>query len=158
MQLGLENINTSQGYIIEGYPRNIEQVLLMEMNKVKYDLLIELFQPEEVILSKVAHRKVCKTCCISYNNHEFFIGEYKLLKISPKIEDICDKCGNPLKIRNDDNRMNVKRRYFDYQVNHEQMKKYFTSKEKYLFFNVINGIQDFSRLVGDIDHFLHITS
>ena len=149
----LGSIDPGEGYIIEGFPRNIEQTLLMELNNVKYDLMIDIFQPEELIIVKSKLRLVCNKCFTSYNDQEIFIGKYNLPKIAPIVNGICNSCGNTLTSRADDNTINVKKRYFDYQVNQELLKSYFTAKGKYLFFDLVNGVNDFTNLTDEIDRF-----
>lgn len=156
LKKALDGIDMEQGYIIEGYPRNIEQIFFLEINQIKYDLVVDLYQPEDVILAKAKHRKICKKCFASYNDQEIMIGKYNLVKITPKVLDICDRCGSQLHIRDDDKIGKLKSRYFDYQVNQEPMQKYFKNKGKYLFLDLVNGIEDFSTLLQQLNSFYNL--
>ena len=147
-------MSINQGYIIEGFPRTMEQLVLMEMNRLQYDLVLELYQPEEVLLEKSKFREVCKKCFLSYNNSNISFGNYKLRPNPSIINGICNQCNQVLDKRLDDNITILKRRFFNYQVNHEKFKEFFAKKQKYLFFDLFNGIDDFDRIVNSIDEFL----
>jgi adenylate kinase len=150
LKSAMEIIDISQGYIIQGYPRNIEQLMLLEINQIKYDLVIELYSTEEVILTKSQLREICLNCNISYNNQEILIGEYAQPCISEKNKGLCDRCGEKLTKRRDDKGTIVKKRYFNYQVNQELLKAYFVKKSKYLHFELLYGVNDFKRLIDEI--------
>ncbi|OMJ75351.1 hypothetical protein SteCoe_25505 [Stentor coeruleus] len=141
------------GYIIAGFPRNIEQVMLMHIENLQYDLVIDLFQPENVVILKAKYREICIPCNTSYNSQEISIGEYQLKSLAPKAIGKCDHCEKDLVKRPDDEFSHIKRRYFDYIVNYEDLRKYFEKKDKYFIFNVTKGVEDFSRLVGEIESF-----
>lgn len=127
--------------------------MLMQIGNLQYDLVIELFQPENVIIAKAKHREICVSCNASYNSQEISIGEYQLKSLASKVVGQCDHCGQKLVKRMDDDFSHIKRRYFDYMVNFDNLKNYFEKKDKYLIFNVTKGVEDFSRLVKEIEDF-----
>lgn len=86
------------GAILDGFPRTIEQAEkldeILEKSGKKVDLVINLVTPKEEIIDRMLTRRVCTNpdCKTTYN-----------IKLSPsKVEGICDKCGSPLKQRDDD--------------------------------------------------------
>lgn len=90
--------DAKNGAILDGFPRTIEQAekldeILSESGR-KVDLVINLVTPREEIIDRMITRRVCtnQECKATYNT--------KLHP--PKVEGICDKCGAPLKQREDD--------------------------------------------------------
>ena len=94
----LNQEDAQDGSILDGFPRTIEQAkkldeILENLGK-KVDLVINLTTPREEIIERMLTRRVCtnQDCKATYNT--------KLHP--PKVEGICDKCGSPLKQREDD--------------------------------------------------------
>ena len=90
--------DAQEGFILDGFPRTLQQAealdeMLSEMGK-KVELVINLETPREEIIDRMMTRRVCTNpnCKETYNT--------KLHP--PKVEGICDKCGSPLKQRDDD--------------------------------------------------------
>lgn len=149
----VKDLGVNSGYIIEGFPRNPEQIILMEVNLLQYDVAVDLYQPEDVIIAKAMSRLICSQCDSIYNTLDIEIGGVNLPKVASRIENICDNCGKPLEKRPEDQFTKIKRRYFEYQVNFGPIQRHFTKKNKYLFYEVVSGINDFKKLVGFIDEF-----
>ncbi len=85
-----------KGYILDGFPRTIPQaVALDEMlakKGYKLDFAVNVDVPDEVIVERMAGRRICPACGDSYH-----------LKYHPPIkEGICDRCGAALAQRPDD--------------------------------------------------------
>ena len=95
------------GYILDGYPRNINQAHSYDelLNKLNRDLGIVIFlnPPFDEIKTRVVGRVSCPECKATYNE------EIEFLK--PKKQGICDKCGSTLVKRSDDNLEAYKTRY-----------------------------------------------
>ena len=90
--------DAKNGYILDGYPRTLNQAkiykdLLLELN---YDKGVVIFFDidKERALKRTLSRIVCGNCGSSYN---LLVEDLK-----PKKENICDRCGNELKTRDDD--------------------------------------------------------
>jgi len=80
-----------KGFILDGYPRTIEQAEALE-KIAKIDAVILLTVPEEIIVERLSSRRICKNC-----------GEvYNIRFLKPKAEGVCDKCGGQLYQRSDD--------------------------------------------------------
>lgn len=94
----LNQEDAKDGAILDGFPRTIEQAKkldeILEQSGKKVDLVINLTTPREEIIDRMLTRRVCSNqeCKATYNT--------KLHP--PKVEGICDKCGSPLKQREDD--------------------------------------------------------
>lgn len=117
--------DAKNGVILDGFPRTIEQAekldeILSGLGK-KVDLVINLVTPKEEIIDRMLTRRVCtnQECKATYNT--------KLHP--PKVEGICDKCGSPLKQRDDDsNPEAIKRRLEIYEEKTAPLVEYYQEK------------------------------
>ena len=95
------------GYILDGYPRNINQAHSYDelLKKLNRDLGIVIFlnPPFDEIKSRVVGRVSCPKCKATFNEEIDFL--------KPKKQGICDKCGSDLVKRSDDNLEAYKTRY-----------------------------------------------
>ena len=82
-----------RGYILDGFPRTVPQaVLLDEITKDDpLDLVIDLVVPTEVVLERLAARRVCSDCGANYS-----------VDSPPKYGWVCDNCGGEVIQRADD--------------------------------------------------------
>ena len=94
----------TQDYIFDGFPRNIAQAIkldeVLKDNNDKIDAVIYLNISEDKLLERILGRRVCPNCNSNY--HISFLP--------PQKDGICDKCGNDLIIRKDDNEIILKDR------------------------------------------------
>lgn len=99
------------GYIIDGFPRNLEQAIKYDeiLKELNYDIgnIILIDIDEEKLQKRVVGRRVCKDCNRIYNLND--------PAQSPKEESVCDSCGGQLYQRTDDNIESFKNRYEMYQ-------------------------------------------
>ena len=95
------------GYIIDGFPRNLEQAIEYDkiLDELNYDIgnIILINIAEEDLQKRVVGRRICEKCNSIYNIND--------PKQSPKKESVCDKCGGKLYQRTDDNLESFKNRY-----------------------------------------------
>ncbi|HLC00322.1 MAG TPA: nucleoside monophosphate kinase [Candidatus Bathyarchaeia archaeon] len=100
----LAKIPAGKGFILDGYPRTVEQAkMLSEITNV--DVVILLLVPDWIIIERLSTRRICRNCGTVYN--------IRFLK--PKVEGICDKCGGPLYQRPDDTPEVIKKRIQVYE-------------------------------------------
>lgn len=100
----------NNGYILDGYPRNVEQAIIYKdlLFELKKDIgvVILLDIDKNLALSRTVNRLICSSCGTSYNT--------KVLELAPKIEGICDRCGHTLRARTDDNSETFENRFNTY--------------------------------------------
>jgi adenylate kinase len=84
-------LDLSRGFILEGYPRSINQAKQLE-NISKIDVVINLVVPDRVIVERLSARVQCKNCGSIYNERS----------LKPRVTGKCDKCGGELFKRADD--------------------------------------------------------
>ena len=95
------------GFILDGFPRNTLQAreydkILKDINK-DLGVVIYLDTPREILEKRITGRRICSECGATYN---VLTGVN-----TPKVEDTCDKCGNKLYQRSDDNLESFNTRY-----------------------------------------------
>jgi adenylate kinase len=100
----LAKIPKGKGFILDGYPRTVEQAKALE-KIAKIDVIILLMVPDWIIIERLSTRRICKNCGTVYNT--------RFLK--PKVDMICDKCGGPLYQRSDDTPDVIKKRLHVYE-------------------------------------------
>ena len=125
----VENVLSSEeaknGAILDGFPRTMEQAEkldeILEKKGKKVDLVINLVTPKEELIDRMLTRRVCtnQECKTIYN-----------IKLHPPIkEGICDKCGSPLKQREDDSDPEaIKRRLEIYEEKTSSLVEYYQNK------------------------------
>lgn len=102
--------DVKNGFILDGYPRTVEQAenltnLAKEIN-LNLDLAIYLDLDEETALKRACGRITCSKCGRGYNKYEE--------SLKPKTEGVCDDCGSALVSRSDDNEETFKARFENY--------------------------------------------
>lgn len=88
----LSGIPEGKGFILDGFPRTLEQAKTLE-GITKIDVILLLEVPDQIIIERLSSRRICRNCGTVYNT--------RFLK--PKVEGVCDKCSGPLYQRSDDN-------------------------------------------------------
>lgn len=116
----LEQIK-DKSWILDGYPRNMNQVEFLE-NITEIDLLLLLQVSKEIIFKRILGRYSCPNCGRIYNKYT----------LPPKTEGICDNCGTDIKFeqRTDDNEATLKNRLKTYEKNSKPIIKYYRKRSK----------------------------
>ena len=124
----LSNKDCKKGYILDGYPRNVNQAIVYDK------LLEELDIDKDVAMQRALSRLVCSKCGLSYNllNKE----------LSPVKEGICDSCGSPLKSRSDDNEETFINRFNTYMNETFPLVDYYEKKNNLVKINVTDKNSD----------------
>ena len=104
--------------LLDGFPRNLAQAkILEEMGApVKSAVLIDV--PDSIIQDRIAGRRTCPKCKAGYH----------VRNLPPKVEGICDVCGEKLVIRKDDNPDTVKDRLVVYHRETEPLIAFYRGK------------------------------
>jgi len=92
-----------QGYILDGYPRNLNQAQWLDLWAAEQGneiLPVYVAVPFDDIIKRLSGRRTCKNCGEIYNIY---------LK-PPKVEGVCDVCRGELAYRSDDAPETIKRR------------------------------------------------
>lgn len=94
----LQEPDAKDGYILDGFPRNLEQVKLLE-TYTDIDYVINIEVGLDVILERLLGRRVCPKCKYIYNTA--WGGD----------NIHCAKCGAEYITRSDDNEATITKRY-----------------------------------------------
>ena len=110
----LASPDCENGAIFDGFPRTVAQAQVLEtIGGVDVALAIEV--PDEAIVHRMAGRRTCSNCHSTYH----------IEGTPPKVEGICDKCGEKLGIRHDDEPEVVLQRLNVYHAQTEPVKHFY---------------------------------
>lgn len=92
------------GVLIDGYPRNIQQVeklneIFNEL-KLEIDAILYLDIDEQIVIDRLSNRLTCPNCQSTFNK----------ITNKPRKENICDNCSSQLETRKDDKLESIKTR------------------------------------------------
>lgn len=137
----LSSSDCSNGYILDGYPRNISQAIEYEklINKLNRDIgkVIYFDIDKTLALKRTISRIVCPDCGTSYN---LLVDDLR-----PKKDGVCDKCGCYLKARDDDNEKVFLNRFETFITKTNSLKDFYQRKGILYIINI-----DKNKSVNDI--------
>ncbi len=114
----LEKNDTKQGFVLDGFPRDMEQAKHLEERR-ELDLVISLEVDQEEIMVRLTGRRVCEDC-----------GESFHIKFRPPEEEkVCDECGGDLIHRDDDKREVIEERLEEYRNKTLPLKEFYNDKD-----------------------------
>jgi len=89
------------GFILDGFPRTLVQAEALERVLVSHplDIVLDIEVPTEVILDRIAGRRVCINCGATYH-----------VNMRPAVDWTCDVCGGDVVQRDDDTEAAVETR------------------------------------------------
>lgn len=116
----LQQPDCKQGALLDGFPRTFAQAKALEnIIKDSYNMVVlYLDVTDATIIQRLSGRRSCPKCNAVYN----------VTFAPPKVDNICDKCGTTLVIRNDDKEETVKDRLAVFHQQIEPLKAYYTEK------------------------------
>lgn len=113
------------GYVLDGYPRSLEQAELLEKINAEVDAgketsfkAIYFDIDTQILIERIIYRQSCPKC------GEIFNKKFKPAKVDGK----CDKCGADLKTRADDNEETAKARFDTYFRETAPLVKFYEDK------------------------------
>ena len=108
----LAEADCANGYILDGVPVSSSEVLETIGGA---DVALSIEVPDEAIVHRMAGRRTCPKCHSTYH----------IEGNPPKVEGICDKCGEQLGIRHDDEPEVVLQRLDVYHAQTEPVKHFY---------------------------------
>jgi adenylate kinase len=98
---------TQRGYILDGFPRTVDQADALDKITASrpLDVVIDLDVANEVVLSRLASRRMCDDCGANYS-----------IQSPPKYGWVCDNCGGDVIQRDDDKPAAIERRLAEYEA------------------------------------------
>lgn len=120
-----------RGFILDGFPRTVFQAErfgeILEKINSKIDLVLNIQLADDIIITRLSHRRVCRNCGETYNT----------VSKPTKIDRICDICGGEVIQRDDDIEETVKKRLETYYNQTLPLVKYY--REKGLLYDLDNN-------------------
>ena len=138
-----QDATTEKGFILDGFPRTTTQAeaLFEYLGPKELDMAIDLQVPTDVVLQRLAGRRVCQDCGRNYGMHRV-----------PKHDSICDVCGGEVIQREDDTEEAISRRLKLYEQETEPLIAWYLTRDKLV---TVDGLNDAdvvtTRLVRAID-------
>jgi len=133
----------SRGYILDGFPRTIEQASALDeiTTERPIDVVLDLDVPREIVLERISARRVCQDCGTNYTSSGADPDPW-----------ICDVCGGDVLQRDDDTPDSVNRRLDLYEEQTFPLIEYYIGRRRLI---VVNGIGHpdavFDRLVKAVE-------
>ncbi len=118
-----ENID-GQGFLLDGYPRNLSQAQkleeILQKKNTDIDAFVYLFVDEGTIVDRLTKRRICPKCGANYH----------LANMPPKKDGICDNCGTDLVQRKDDTVDVIKKRWEVFSQASEELLNFYKQRDK----------------------------
>ncbi len=133
--------DAKNGYVLDGFPRTIPQAEALDKALAAageaVDFAINVEVPDENIVNRMSGRRACVGCGATYH----------VVYNAPKVEGVCDTCGEKLILRDDDKPETVLNRLSVYHEQTQPLIDYYTEKgiEK-----EVDGTQDMNKVFDDI--------
>jgi adenylate kinase len=135
----------NDGYILDGYPRTLNQAHLLEELALKQGKQIHLARivvSEEALFNRLTGRRACPACGEIYNIH------FR----PPKVDGVCDLDGAPLTQRSDDTPEAVSRRFEEYRRSTAPLIDYYQQSGRLIELNGERPVSEvFNQLCAVID-------
>ena len=129
------------GYVLDGFPRTIPQAEALDAALAKnddhVDVAIDIEVPDENIIRRMGGRRACTNCGATYH----------VVYNPPKVEGVCDVCGQKLILRDDDKPETVKNRLNVYHTQTQPLIDYYKKKD---ILKTVDGTQDMNKVFADI--------
>ena len=87
----------------------------LEAAGIRFDAVVALEVPDDVIVHRMGGRRVCEHCGASYH----------IVNVPPRQEGVCDECGGKLVQRKDDIPETVQSRLKEYHETTEPLKTFY---------------------------------
>lgn len=125
------------GFILDGYPRNVSQAEGLEAITGKLDRVVCFQVEDSIIIDRMVGRRGCPKC-----------GQMYHIKYNPpKQEGVCDACGEALVQRKDDNEETVVNRLKVYHETTAPVIQYYKDKGILL---EVNGVGDIDEIFNTV--------
>jgi len=144
IQTRLAKPDAKNGFILDGFPRNIPQAQSLDAmlarlgQPLQLALLVDV--ETDVLMKRLTGRRTCGSCGAIYNIHFS----------APKTSNKCDKCGGGLTHRSDDNENTVSNRLKVYQEQTAPLANYYKAQGKLRTVRGVGTVSSIFKAMGDI--------
>jgi adenylate kinase len=127
-----------EGYILDGFPRNIHQAHMLEgIDVQQLEVVLDIRMSEKKLVERLSSRRICSACGNIYN----------LAVKAPTQADVCDACHATLVQRQDDMPEVVEERLRVYRSETEPLIAFYQKKANY---HSIEGDKDIESVFQSI--------
>jgi adenylate kinase len=133
----LEQAGTKRrGFVLDGFPRNVHQAEALSDYLAPQDinLVIDIEVPTEVVLKRLAARRVCSSCGTNYS-----------VDVPPQVNWTCDVCDGEVVQRADDTEGAIRRRLEIYERETAPLIAWYKERER---LEVVDGDGDPDDVTG----------
>jgi adenylate kinase len=133
----------ARGFVLDGFPRTLPQARELErvLNGHELDLVIDLDVAREIVLDRIAGRRVCESCGATYH-----------VSMPPEHDWTCDACGGRVVQRDDDTEEAVARRLEIYDAETVPIIDFYCDLGKLVVVDGVGETDDvFKRLVDEVE-------
>jgi len=116
-----EGLSGREGFVLDGYPRTLEQAEFLE-SVTDLDVILSVEVPREELIERLTGRRVCDDCGTNFH------VEYD----RPDTEGVCDECGGELIQREDDQPDTVRNRLDVYHENTAPVVEHYAGRETFV--------------------------
>ncbi len=117
--------NKHKHILFEGYPRTVKQAealeSLLSQLGLSVDMALEVFLDEREVFKRLANRGYCPNCSTIYN----------FTTHPPKVDSVCDNCGQKLVTRSDDSEEVIHRRLQVYAQQTQKLVEHYNAPHLY---------------------------
>ena len=132
-----EALSSAEGFVLDGYPRNLEQAEELE-GMTDLDVVLSLEVAREELVDRLTGRRVCDECGANYH------VEFD----QPEEEGVCDECGGELVQREDDRPEAVENRLDVFDENPLPVVEHYRDHDAFV---AVDGDQPPDEVWADID-------
>jgi adenylate kinase len=128
----------ARGFVLDGFPRTVHQAkgLAKLLAPDEIDLVVNLEVPTEVVLRRLASRRVCIDCGANYS-----------VDSPPRLNWTCDICGGEVVQREDDTEAAIRRRLDLYERETRPLVDWYAERD---LLAVVDGVGDPDEVTADL--------
>eukprot|EP00826_Nyctotherus_ovalis_P038803 TRINITY_DN3661_c0_g1_i9.p1 TRINITY_DN3661_c0_g1~~TRINITY_DN3661_c0_g1_i9.p1 ORF type:complete len:256 (+),score=77.99 TRINITY_DN3661_c0_g1_i9:203-970(+) len=149
-----EEEKEAKGVILDGFPKNVNQAKML--NKLgTVHAAINFFLADAVLIEKLAGRRECEQCNMTYNVAAIHRSGHDMDPILPlKDPERCDACGGQLMQRPDDEPTVVNDKLEVHRYESAPLERYYKEKGVYIEFAPRRGVKDYPEIRAKLEEFL----
>ena len=135
----------TRGFVLDGFPRTVAQAEGLDhlLNPTELDLALNLVVPTDLVMVRLASRRVCEDCGSIYST-----------SAPPKVDWTCDVCGGEVVQREDDTEAAIKRRLDLYDLATAPLVSWYERAGKLVELSGVGSADEvFDRVVAVVDEY-----